>query len=179
MKKIFVSLLFLLILTGCSNKKDEEKKIVPYKEIVNNELKIVNMDKEEIYLSEYKLSFDKDFLIEGYTYVDFENDGVEELVIKTNLNNVYLIFHYDTENIYVHEVEFNELKKDGKFLVKYDDEYYIYSITFNGTTYELNQIARYNDNLGIYKLENKDVTKEKIKSYKKSFDEKESIKWDK
>ena len=66
MKKIFVSLLFLLILTGCSsNKKDEEKKIVPYKEIVNNELKIVNMDKEEIYLSEYKLSFDKDFLIEA------------------------------------------------------------------------------------------------------------------
>ena len=50
MKKIFVSLLFLLILTGCSsNKKDEEKKIVPYKEIVNNELKIVNMNKEEIY----------------------------------------------------------------------------------------------------------------------------------
>ena len=180
MKKIFVSLLFLLILTGCSSKtKDEEVKLVPYKEIVNNELKIVNMDKEEIYLSEYKLSSDKDFLIEGYTYVDFENDGVEELVIKTNLNNVYLIFHYDTANIYVHEVEFNELKKDGKFLVKYDDEYYIYSITFNGTTYELNQIARYNDHLGIYKLENKDVTKEKIKSYKKSFDEKESIKWDK
>ena len=90
MKKIFVSLLFLLILTGCSsNKKDEEKKIVPYKEIVNNELKIVNMDKEEIYLSEYKLSSDKEFLVEGYTYVDFENDGVDELVIKTNLNNVY------------------------------------------------------------------------------------------
>ena len=59
MKKLFVSLLFLLILTGCSNKKDEEEKIVPYKEIVNNELKIVNMDKEEIYLNEYKLSFDK------------------------------------------------------------------------------------------------------------------------
>ena len=58
-------------------------------------------------------------------------------------------------------------------------EYYIYSLLFNGTTYELNQIARYNDHLGIYKLENKDVTKEKIKSYKKSFDEKESIKWDK
>ena len=46
MKKIFVSLLFLLILTGCSSKtKDEEDKVVPYKEIVNNELKIVNMDK--------------------------------------------------------------------------------------------------------------------------------------
>lgn len=41
MKKIFVSLLFLLILTGCSNKtnkKDEENKFIPYKEIVNNEL---------------------------------------------------------------------------------------------------------------------------------------------
>lgn len=86
MKKIFVSL--LLILTGCSNKtnkKDEENKFIPYKEIVNNELKITNMDKEEIYLSEYKLSSDKEFLIEGYTYVDFENDDVEELVIKTNL----------------------------------------------------------------------------------------------
>ena len=96
MKKIFVSLLFLLILTGCSNKtnkKYEEVKLVPYKNIVNNELKILNMDKEEIYLSEYKLSSDKEFLVEGYTYVDFENDGVEELVIKTNLNNVYLIFH--------------------------------------------------------------------------------------
>ena len=88
MKKIFVSLLFLLILTGCSNKKDEEEKIVPYKEIVNNELKIVNMDKEEIYLSEYKLSSDKEFLVEGYTYVDFENDGVEELV-----NIIYIHFH--------------------------------------------------------------------------------------
>lgn len=43
------------------------------------------MDKEEIYLSEYKLSSDKEFLIEEYTYVDFENDDVEELVIKTNL----------------------------------------------------------------------------------------------
>ena len=39
MKKIFVSLLFLLILTGCSSKtKDEEVKLVPYKEIVNNEI---------------------------------------------------------------------------------------------------------------------------------------------
>ena len=48
MKKIFVSLLFLLILTGCSNKinkKNEEVKLVPYKEIVNNELKILNMHK--------------------------------------------------------------------------------------------------------------------------------------
>lgn len=182
MKKIFVSLLFLLVLTGCSNKttkKEEKAKLVPYKEIVNNELKITNMDKEEVYLSEYKLSSNKEFSIEGYTYVDFENDDVEELVIKTDLDNVYLIFHYDTANIYVHEVEFNELKKDGKFLVNYDDEYYIYSISFNGTTYELNQIARYNDNLEIYKLQNNNVSKEKITSYKKSFDKKENIKWDK
>jgi len=113
------------------------------------------------------------FLPRGYTYVDLDSDGIDELVVFSASLDYYLILRYGGEKVYGYLVGFRslmDLKTDGSFMtssgaglntvsnLSFQDTYY-------GTSFVIADVAYQDDMNGVYLLNGKAAQKEKVEAY--------------
>lgn len=185
MKKIAILVLSVLILStifsGCVNKNSIDDLLL---DVLNNEQTFIDESNEHIYLKDYKLKENKDIKIipQKYALIDFDNDGINELVVYVSENyGAYIIFHMYAGNIYGFEFmerALIDLKTDGSFIQSEGAGINAYArLAFNENGYDVFEEAYSNDIDNVYEINEKESTSEKVNNYRQEFSKKESVKW--
>ena len=182
MKKIiaiFMCLVLCLSFVGCNNteKQNEEAKETLQRVLEKEHsftYKCLVFDKvtEE---SLEKFSFPTEsnainaFVPQGYTYIDFDSDGIEELLIVDVTLKYFLILRYDDKNVngYILEnINLQDVKTDGSFsIVRYNSYTTISKVSFDGYDCEVTNIAYKNYSSNTYQLNEKSATKDEVEQY--------------
>ncbi len=176
---IFMCLVMCLSFVGCNNteKQNSEAKEVLQRVLEKEQsftYKCLVFDKvtEE---SLEKFSFPTEtnainaFVPQGYAYVDFDSDGIEELLIVDATLNFFLILRYDNENVngYILEnISLQEIKTDGSFLtVKYNSYTAVGRVSFDGLDCAVTHLAYKDDSTNTYELNKKSATRDEVEKY--------------
>ena len=190
-KLIAISICFVLFFTfvGCSNvEQQNEVAKAAFQEVLENKrnfsYKCLVFDKvtdESLKKFNFKTidnafnSFDP----QGYAYLDFDQDGVDEMLIYDTGLSDFLILKYDGEKVngYIlnDNIDFKNVKKNGTFLtVTYNfdenykiigNNYYVCEVEFDGLDYSINKLTFQNQGDNIYKIDNKNSTKDEVEAY--------------
>ena len=137
-----ITLPFIVQATNTINYQPDIKSEL--KKVINNERSFITEGGYEVLFKDYEI-IDGKYEINSFTYIDLDDDGVEELVTLISDYLVYMIFHYEEGNIYGYMLGihmFEELKTDGTFMGSSgsnDNEYL--RISFDKNTYKLENIA--------------------------------------
>lgn len=185
MKKITILVLSVLILSviysGCANKKSTDDVLL---DVLNNEQTFIDESNQHVYLKDYKLKENKNIKIipQKHTLIDFDNDGINELVVYVSENyGAYIMFHMYAGNIYGFELmerAMIDLKTDGSFIQSEGAGINTYSrLSFNKNKYEVLEEAYSNDMNNVYRINEKKTTSENANKYKQEFSKKESVNW--
>ena len=176
---IFMCLVLCLSFVGCNN---TEKQNSEAKEILQKVL-----DKEQNFTLK-SLVFDKvteenlekfsfptvdnainTFLPKGYAYVDFDLDGIEELLIVDVRLKFFLILRYNNGNVngYILEnISLQEIKTDGSFLiVRYNSYTAVSRVSFDGLDCEVSNLAYKDVSANTYQLNQKSATRDEVEKY--------------
>jgi hypothetical protein len=105
----------------------------------------------------------------AYSYVDFDSDGVEELLVAEMGLHFYLILRYDNGKVngYILErLSAQEIKTDGSFVVSWHKgPESVNRVQFDGLECKLTELACKDETENIYTLKEKTATKETVESY--------------
>lgn len=185
---VFICLIICFSFGGCNN---AEKKNKEAKEILN---KVLNKEQDFIFKS---LVFDKvteenlekfsfstvsnainAFIPQSYAFVDFNSDGIEELLMVEVTLKFFLILRYDSEKVYgyiIENISLQDIKTDGSFLTLgnvYNEDYKVVGtrntisrVEFDGTECKISNLAYKDDSSNIYKLNEKSAEKEETEKY--------------
>ncbi len=181
MKKLTVILCLVMCLSfiGCNNteKKNDEAKAILTK-VLNKEVSFTvhnaYIDKTtEANLEKFRYPTDSDalniFVPSNYTFVDFDGDGIEELLIAEIYLRNFLFLRYDDGKVYgyVHKkISGKDVKTDGSFMTyAYNGYKAISRISFSGNSYEITNQAYLDDSQNKYLLGGKSATKEEVEKY--------------
>ncbi len=176
---IFMCLVLCLSFVGCNNieKQNDEAKEVLQRVLEKEQsftYKCLVFDKvtEE---SLEKFSFPTEtnainaFVPQGYAYVDFDSDGIEELLIVDATLRFFLILRYDNENVngYILEnISLQEIKTDGSFLtVRYNGYTAVSRVSFDGLDCAVTNLAYKDDSANTYQLNQKSATRDEVEKY--------------
>jgi len=189
MKKLIAILLCLAIclsFAGCKkSEKQEEKPIEQQTENPREALeKVLNKEASFTYKWTFgtvteqnleKFTFNTEgvalyaFLPVAYTYVDFDSDGVEELLVSDMGLHFFLILRYDNGKVngYILErLSAQNIKTDGSFVISwYKGPESVNRIQFDGVEYELTELACKDETENTYELNGKAATKAEVESY--------------
>ena len=137
-----------------------------FKSLVFDEVTEENLEKFR-FVTEY--SVHNAFLPVIYSYVDFDSDGVEELLVAEMGLHFYLILRYDNGKVngYILErLSAQEIKTDGSFVVSWHKgPESVNRVQFDGLECELTELACKDETENIYTLKGKTATKETVESY--------------
>ena len=115
------------------------------------------------------------FSPKAYAYVDFDADGIEELLILDATLSFFLILRYDNENVngYILEhIDLQNVKTDGSFLtIRYNSYTAISRVSFEELDCVVTNLAYKNDSTNIYQLNEKSATKDEVEKYFDDWDE--------
>ena len=176
---IFMCLVMCLSFVGCSNteKQNSEAKELLQKVLDNEQnfsYKCLVFDKvTEENLKEFRFHTVyralNPFVPQGYAYIDFDSDGIDELVIVDATLEYFLILRYDNENVngYILEnISLQDIKTDGSFLtVRYNSYTAISRVSFYGLDCVVTNLVYKNDSTNIYQLNEKSATKDEVEKY--------------
>ena len=137
-----------------------------FKSLVFDEVTEENLEKFR-FITEY--SVNNAFLPVVYSYVDFDSDGVEELLVAEMGLHFYLILRYDNGKVngYILErLSAQEIKTDGSFVVSWHKgPESVNRVQFDGLECELTELACKDETENTYTLNGKTATKEIVESY--------------
>ena len=137
-----------------------------FKSLVFDEVTEENLEKFR-FVTEY--SVNNAFLPVIYSYVDFDSDGVEELLVAEMGLHFYLILRYDNGKVngYILErLSAQEIKTDGSFVVSWHKgPESVNRVRFDGLECELTELACKAETENTYALNGKTATKEIVESY--------------
>lgn len=186
MKKIFAVFMCLVLcfsFAGCNNygKINEDKAVFQkvlhkqqnffYKSLVTDEIIEDNLDNFSFNASDNALI---SFTPESYTYVDFDFDNVEEMVINSMELDYYLVLRYCDDKVYGYIVGVRsiiDLRTDGSFMTSSSAAVNsISNLSFSGTSFEIKHKANENDFDNEYLLNGKTSNKETVKKYFSDWD---------
>ncbi len=176
---IFMCLVMCLSFVGCNNteKQNSEAKELLQKVLDNEQnfsYKCMVFDKvTEENLKEFRFDTEysalNPFIPQGYAYVDFDSDGLEELVIVDATLKFFLILRYDNENVngYILEnISLQDIKTDGSFLnVRYNSYTAISRVSFEELDSVVTNLAYKDDSANTYQLNQKSATKDEVEKY--------------
>lgn len=184
-----------------TQKNDINNKI--FADIYRNKIKFYDTEsKRNIYLKDYSSS---NYMIGGkdakYKYIskeyeqvedlniiswcetDMNSDGEEELLIKLSSTNI-LVLHRDNEVVYGYAFPFrgmNSIKTDGTYQCSGSAaNTYIRKLEFNNGECFYNEICAIDEldgNNPIYRINQKERTKEAVRSYLEQQELKENVLW--
>lgn len=192
MKKKLIIIIMLVLFVGCTKKTDENN--IPKENVdknyteehllkaLNNEIKVIDENNNELLLNEYKLPSDENIEIEKTTFVDMDNDNNKELVALTKSNfGAYIILRYENNIVYAYTISnrsLNNLKEDGTFIGSNSASSYAYmKLSFNKNLYDTKILAEVDKNNDIYRIDGKDVSKETFIDYENKFNNKKDCEW--
>lgn len=149
---------------------------------MNNKQTFIDKDNNETLLKNFKIIGEQTAKMEKYTFVDFDKDDIEELVIYTTSDyGAYVILHYEEEKVYGYMLEIRSLenlKADGSFTGSNGANSTEYlRMTFDKNDYSINTEAIYDRTNKIYKINMNEVSLEEITKYTKEWNKKEEVKW--
>lgn len=105
----------------------------------------------------------------AYSYVDFDSDGVEELLVSDTMLHFYLILRYDNGKVngYILErLSAQNIKIDGSFVISWHKgPESVNRIQFDGLECKLTELACKDDTENTYALNGKIATKAEAESY--------------
>ncbi len=125
------------------------------------------------------------FSPEGYMFVDFDADGIDELLIVDAEIKDFLFLHCEGDEVYgcVHRnISLGGIKTDGSFRI--DNLYFegyeaICNISFDEETSVITNKAYRDEEEGIYLLDEKDAPKEDVEKYFEDWDKNTtSVSWE-
>lgn len=149
--------------------------------VMNNKQTFIDKDNKETLLKNFITAENQTAKVKEYAFVDFDNDGIEELVIYTTSNyGACVILHYEEGKVYGYMIETNSLenlKADGSFTGSNGENstYYLRMI-FDKNNYSINAEATYDKVNKIYRIDNEEVSLEEITEYIEKWNQKEDIK---
>lgn len=185
-KVIIITFVVLIIVIGViiwkSNnitQYSNEKRLLL--DAMNNKQTFIDKDNKETLLKNFIIIENQTAKVKEYAFVDFDNDGIEELVIYTTSNyGVYVILHYEEGKVYGYMIEMSSLenlKADGSFTGSNGANSTCYlRMIFDKNNYSINAEATYDTINKIYRINNKEVSLEEITEYIEKWNQKEDIK---
>lgn len=115
------------------------------------------------------------FVPKGYLYVDFDSDGIEELLIVDAYLKFFLILRCDNGNVNGYMLEnlnLQGIKTDGSFMLEFYKAHTTVSrIQFEGLECIVSDVAYKNDTKKIYKLNGNLTTKDEVEKYFNSWNQ--------
>lgn len=181
MKKL-ISVLFVLLIIFSASACEKDSSNIDLMSILKNEQKFIAENGEEVYLKDYKYAEEYYATPSRYALVDFDGDGINELVVDISLNGgIYLVFHNDGSNIYGFQFfskELQNIKVDGSFSQSGAavSNYYT-RITFDGDDYEITNVAVCDEYISKYEIDGKECSIEEIDEYIENWQQKEDVNW--
>lgn len=117
-----------------------------------------------------------------YTYVDFDQDGLEELVVLVSYDfGLYLVLHHNGQDIFGYELGIRSLiplKTDGSFKGSNGAASSCYCrMTFQDGGYTIHDEAVCDYLEEIYQINGKDVSPDAINEFVSSWNLKETVTW--
>lgn len=181
MKKL-ISILLVLITIFSVSACGKDTSNTDLMLILENKQQFTTEDGEEVYLKDYKYGEEYYATPNKYTSVDFDGDGVNELVVDISVNGgIYLVFHSDSAKTYgflFYARELQCIKTDGSFMQSGGATVVCYcSMTFSGDTYEITETAVSDDYTGKLEIDGKECSVEEITAYAKNWQLKEDAEW--
>ena len=189
-KSVIIFLCFVLLLSfvGCNNTEKqnelareylnkvlEKEQNFTYKCLVFNKVTDENLQ-EFVFNTESRAL--NPFIPHGYAYLDFDRDGVEELLVVDATISYFLILRYDGEKVVGYMLDVNidlqNVKTNGTFLKVsyiYDNfkivgkDFYVCEVEFDGLDFRINTLASQNQEDNIYKIGNQSATKDEVEVY--------------
>lgn len=196
MKKIFVILLSIIILSGLTiaiiyvykeifaNKFDINEYLI---KVMNSEVTFIDEKSSEVLFKDY-VFYNKPYeKLVKYSFGDLDSDGIEELVAYVETNpavDAYMIFRYNKEEHKVYGYmfgirEFGGLRKDGTYFGSGGaDVQGYYKIHFDNNVKIETEIAYSNNIFSEYRINNQNVSKEEITNFVKEWNEREKCIWE-
>ena len=176
---ILMCFIFCFSFVGCNNTKKQNEEAREYLGKVlekeqNFSYKCLVFDKvtdENLQKFNFKTEYSalNSFVPQGYTYIDFDSDGIEELLIVDVTLRCFLILRYDDKNVngYIFEnISSQDIKTDGSFLtVKYNSYTSIDKVSFDGLDYEVSNLAYKDDSTNTYQLNKESAKKDEVEKY--------------
>ena len=186
---ILICLVMCLLTVGCNNTEKqnneakaafqqvlEKKNNFSYKCLVFDKVTEENL-KEFRFHTEYSAL--NPFVPGGYAYIDFDQDGVEEMLVFDTGLSYFLILKYDGEKVngYILDdnIDLQNVKTNGTFLTvtyNFDEDYkisgknyHVCAVEFDGLDYRVDTLASQNHEDNIYKIDNKNSTKDEVEAY--------------
>ena len=200
-KVLIISLITLIILTGCVNNNTDnnnldnnEEKISQEKineekifNVLNNKEKIVTEKGNEVYLKDYILLEDYEnenlkAIPYEYTLVDFDADQKEEMVVNISYDfGNMLVLHYNGQKVYGYEFVYrgmSTINKDGSFMGSNGaaSSYYC-RLSFEGNKKIIQEEAIEDTDEDIYQINGKKVSAKEIDKFTKEWHLKEKVNW--
>ena len=151
--------------------------------VLRNETKFIDEDGKEIYLKDYKLTDSTlDAVYEMHTWVDFDSDGQNELVVYvTPKTGVYLVFHIENGQVFCFEFAGRGmlfLKEDGTYVGSEGAAIQgYYSLNFKNLTYEEMELAYIDDLKKEFRLDGNNATEEEFEVFYVDFCKKKDVTW--
>lgn len=195
MKKLVALILTLclcLSCVGCDNtqkKQSEAKEALQkvfekeenfnFKSLISDDVTSENLNKFSFHTP---YSVFNVFMPQGYAYVDFDSDGIDEMLIVDMLLTFFLILKYDGQNVngyIIDNISPQQVWVDGSFVTKAHSGYTTVSrVSFNGLEIKKSNLAFISDSKKIYQINDKTQPKEKVQKFIDDWNENtEKISW--
>ncbi len=156
----------------------------PLSAVLNSEKPFVDENGGTNYLKDYKFSPTQTTatVLEKYTLVDFDRDGVEELVVYTPpYGGNYLVFHIQGNQVcgFVFGVrELTSLKTDGSFCQSGGAALHRYAtLRFKGSGYILQETVYVDDMKQEYTVNGEPISAERADALVREFENKPDVTW--
>lgn len=182
---LFLASVFAFIIDGWPLDKRDSHSILMT--VLQSEKTFITKNDCNVLLKNYIIgdrSFQVSFVANpsDYTFVDFDGDGSDELVVRISDNRwEYLILRCDGLDVYGYETGIRALqclKKDGSFRGSSGADVNHYCrMTFESTGYKIVEEARKDGLTGIYELYGEECTVEEVDAFIAQFNSKEGVEW--
>lgn len=180
-KMISVCLAFILLASLCScSKNTSQKKLLA---VMNNENVFINENGEEIYINKFEYTEGCFAKAVEYTFVDFDSEGVDELVVKiSNNSTVYLVLRDSGEMVYgylFHGKWLQAIKESGSFMQTggANVNYYCH-LSFDKNRYSVTYEAICDEVADKYELYGESCSVEKMQEYTKEWSLLPNVTWE-
>ena len=190
MKRIISIALCIFVicsLLGCSNvsnnettsTKDENEVL---NAVLNNRKTFIDENGKAVYLADYLIDGTIPITPTQYTYVDFDGDNQEELVIDISTNlGIYLLLNYNGLDVFARPLgirTLSSIKSDGSFISSNGaaSTYYC-KAKFEGNEFTPYYECVKDSMLGIFTLNGENVSIATINEFINDWNLKENVEW--
>lgn len=154
--------------------------------VLENEITFLTEDGNNIYLKEFVYGSDGvgEYYAapQEYTFIDFDGDGANELVVDISLaHTFYMIFYENNDIVYgflINRRSLQSIKKDGSFVqTGAADVNYYCKLEFDKNTYRVINTAIKDEKNGIYEINGKKCALESVNEYIEDWNSKIDASW--